>query len=78
MQRVEIRVEGSLDPQWVEWFEGMEITQAAGGETRITGDIPDQAAFYGLIAKLRDLGVRLLAVTLKELEVQAEVCHAKR
>lgn len=66
MQRVEIRVEGCLELQWAEWFEGMEITQPASGETRIAGNIPDQAAFYGLIAKLRDLGVRLLAVSLEK------------
>ena len=66
MQRVEVRVEGCLDRQWAEWFEGMEMTQTTGGETLITGDIVDQAALYGLIGKLRDLGVRLLAIKFEE------------
>ena len=66
IQRVEIRIEGCLDRQWAEWFEGMEFTQTTNGETVITGDIVDQAALYGLIGKLRDLGVKLLGITFTE------------
>jgi hypothetical protein len=63
MQQVEIRIEGCLDPKWAEWFEGMEIIHTNNGETRIIGAVTDQAALYGLIGKLRDLGVRLLAIS---------------
>ena len=66
MQKVMIRIEGCLDPQWAEWFEGFELHLSHTGETIITGDVVDQTALYGLIGKLRDLGVKLLAIQFEE------------
>ena len=62
MQHVEIRVEGHLDPTWADWLEVFSLTHTDEGETILTGEVGDQAALYGLIAKLRDLGVRLISV----------------
>jgi hypothetical protein len=62
MQRAEIRIAGHLDPKWAEWFEGFDLTYTENGETILTGCVADQAALYGLIAKLRDLGVVLISV----------------
>ncbi len=62
MRQVEIRVEGCLDKNWDEWLEGFEIVHVGDDETLLTGRIEDQAALYGMIAKLRDLGVKLLSV----------------
>jgi hypothetical protein len=64
MQLVEIRIEGHLDAQWAEWLEGFDLSYTDSGDTILTGRIPDQAVLYGLIAKLRDLGVTLKAVRL--------------
>lgn len=66
MQRVEIRVEGHLDPTWAEWLDGFNLTHIEQDETILTGTTKDQAALYGLIAKLRDLGVKLLSVNSGE------------
>lgn len=57
-----IRLKGHLDSQWIAWFEGVTITQADNGETVLTGPISDQAALYGLLRKVRDLGLPLIAV----------------
>jgi hypothetical protein len=62
MQRVEIRIEGWLDPLWIDWLDGFSLAYAGENETILTGQVTDQAALYGLIAKLRDLGVKLLSV----------------
>jgi len=62
MSHVEIRVEGHLDTSWAEWLEGFAITHTEENQTILTGVTPDQAALYGLIAKLRDLGVKLVSV----------------
>lgn len=62
MQRVEIRIKSYLDENWSEWLEGLTLTHLDQAETILTGVIKDQAALYGLVAKLRDLGVRLIAV----------------
>ena len=61
-QRVVIRIEGCLDQAWAEWFEGFDIAHTRSGDTTIRGRVSDQAALYGLIAKLRDLGVKLRSV----------------
>ncbi len=62
MQRVEIHIEGHLDQTWADWLDGFTLTHTEEGETILTGKVKDQAALYGLIAKLRDLGVKLLSV----------------
>ena len=64
MQLAEIRIAGHLDAGWAEWFEGFAITYSADAQTILTGTITDQAGFYGLIAKLRDLGVNLVSVKI--------------
>lgn len=62
MQHVEIRVKGRIGERWSEWFDGLTITHSDQDETVLTGPIVDQAALYGLVAKLRDLGLPLLSV----------------
>jgi hypothetical protein len=62
MQRVEIRVQGQLDERWSDWFEGLAITHIEESETVLAGPVADQAALYGLLAKLGALGLPLLSV----------------
>lgn len=60
--RYEIRVRGHLLPEWTAVFEGIEITCQPDGDTSLTGFLPDQAALYGLLLRLRDLGLTLISV----------------
>ena len=69
MRRVEIRVQTCIDADWSEWFDGFEISYTDKGETILAGAVPDQAALYGLIAKLRDLGLPLLSVNRLDSDV---------
>ena len=57
----EIRVQGELTPRWSDWFAGLSV-ESDGGETLIVGPVDDQAALHGLLARIRDLGLPLLAV----------------
>ena len=57
-----IRIGGHLNPRWSEWFDGLEITHLENGVTRLTGPIADQSALFGVLIKLRDLGLVLLSV----------------
>lgn len=57
----EIRVLGQLGEGWSEWLEGLAICHEAG-ETILAGPLPDQAALYGVLLKIRDLGLPLIAV----------------
>ena len=58
----QIRIEGRLGSQWADWFEGLTITPGDNGDTLLTGPVIDQAALHGLLKKVRDLGLPLLAV----------------
>jgi hypothetical protein len=62
MQQVEIRMKGQIDEHWAEWFGGLTITHTDQGETVLTGTVVDEAAMYGLLAKIRDLGLQLISV----------------
>ncbi len=61
--RYVIRVKGHLDPFWQEWFEHLAITHQSDGTTLLSGPIRDQAALYGLLIKMRDLGLTLLELS---------------
>ena len=72
----EIRVNGHLDDRWAGWFEGMTLTRDVNGETRLTGPVVDQAALHGLLRKVRNLGVILVAVL--RLDANADAPNADR
>ncbi len=58
----EIRIEGHLSEQWADWFEGLIVSLEETGVTCLTGPVTDQAALYGLLKKVRDLGMPLVSV----------------
>jgi len=58
----QIRIKGHLGSQWTDWFEGLTITLEEDGDTLLTGPVTDQAALYGLLKKVRDLGLPLVSV----------------
>ena len=62
MLQVEVRIKGEIAEHWSAWFEGLTIIHTDQGETILSGDVIDQATLYGLLAKLRDLGLPLLSV----------------
>ena len=61
----EIRLKGHLDSRWAAWFDGMCLTHESDGTTLIHGAVVDQAALHGLLSKVRDLGLPLVAVNLR-------------
>jgi hypothetical protein len=62
MSVYEIRVKGHLDSHWSAWFDGLIITNLPHGEALLSGALADQAALHGVLMKVRDLGLPLLAV----------------
>jgi hypothetical protein len=68
----QIRVHSCLDDHWVSWFEGMELsTDEARNTTMLIGSLPDQAALYGILARIRDMGLPLLS--LSRLDADADI-----
>ncbi len=68
MQRVEIRVLGKIDEHWSEWFDGLTVAHTELDQTVLSGLVADQAALYGLLAKVRDLGLGLISVNIVSME----------
>jgi hypothetical protein len=60
--RYRIRIRGHLDLAWSAWFDSLTVVQADDGTTELAGPLADQAALFGLLAWLRDLGATLLLV----------------
>lgn len=58
----EIRVQGQLDSNWSDWFNGLEVAPQENGETLIAGRLPDQAALQGILTKVFNLRLVLLSV----------------
>ena len=58
----QIRIQGALDPSWSDWLGGFTITEGEG-ETFLVGDVPDQSALHGILAKINELGLVIISVT---------------
>jgi hypothetical protein len=56
-----ICVKGRLDPQRAAWFDDLGMDYE-NGVTVLTGNLPDQPALYGVLLKIRDLGLELVSV----------------
>jgi hypothetical protein len=68
MNSYEIRVQGRLDQRWSDWFDGLIITYDAEENTVLRGPLVDEAALHGVLIKVRDLALPLLAVNRVEAE----------
>jgi hypothetical protein len=58
----EIRVIGHLENTWADWFDGLKISNLENGEAMIFGYLPDQAALYGVLNRISNLGLTLVSV----------------
>jgi hypothetical protein len=58
----QIKIKGHLDNRWSGWFDNMTISNEANGEAVLHGPLPDQAALHGVLIRIRDLGLPLLAI----------------
>jgi hypothetical protein len=65
MSVYEIRVQGRLDQRWSAWFDGLTISYD-GSNTVLRGPLTDEAALHGVLIKVRDLALPLLAVNRVE------------
>ena len=66
----EIRFEGRLGADWSGWFDGLTVADQPGGETVLRGPVVDQAALYGILVRIRDLGLPLISVRRLDLSSQ--------
>ncbi len=64
----QFRVKENLSPQWAAWFDPLTIENQIGGETVLSGALPDQAALHGVLIRIRNLGLTLVALNSTELD----------
>lgn len=65
MKQVTIRVRGVIDKEWSEWLGNLVIDHV-GTHTKLTGTVSDSAALYGLLNKIRNMGLELVSVDAEE------------
>lgn len=58
----QIRIHGHLDETWINWFSPLAVANEANGEATLTGAVRDQAELHGLLDRVFDLNLTLLAV----------------
>lgn len=66
MDKVEILVKGHLDLSWSDWLGGLEIAHLDQDRSRLAGSLVDQAMLHGILARLRDLDLKILSFQLYE------------
>lgn len=62
----QVRIRGHLSRRWQDRFGDATISPQDSGETLLTALVADQAALYGLLRTVRDVGLPLVSVTRVE------------
>ena len=68
----QIRIQGHLSRQWMDWFDRLTITLEEDGNTLISGPVVDQSALHGILKRIRDLGMPLLSVNSDDFDQAAK------
>lgn len=68
MLKIEIHFKGQINEKWSGWFDGLAISHPDPEETLLSGPVADSASLYGILARLRDLGLQLTSVNSEEIE----------
>ena len=58
----QIRIKNHVDELWIEWFSPLTLVNESNGEATLTGAVRDQAELHGLLDRIFDLNLTLLAV----------------
>jgi hypothetical protein len=66
MQTFEIKLKGRLDEGWADWFDDFSISYEGSDVTVLFGTVCDQPALFGLLLKIRDLGLVLISIRSKD------------
>ncbi len=72
MAKYQIQIKDRLSADWSEWFEEMDMRTNEKGHTVLEGNIPDQSALFGILKKVRDLGLVLISVNTFDEDDQQE------
>ena len=62
---ISIHIKETLGEEWCTWFDGLKITLDEGGNTLLSGCVPDQSAVRGILVKLWDLNLTVVSFNCK-------------
>ena len=71
-----IRVKSQLSQPWADWFGGMLVQNLPNGEAVLVGDLPDYAALYGVVSRMRDLGIEIASVEVNGITAEPAIAPA--
>ena len=57
-----ITLDGHLDAKWKEWLGAKDMALEKDGTTRLWVLIMDQPMLYGILMRIRDLGLTLISI----------------
>ena len=63
--RIRITVRGRLSQRFAHAFDGLALVPRSGA-TELAGEVVDQAQLYGLLTRIRDLGLDLESVNVAD------------
>jgi hypothetical protein len=58
----EIVVDSCLDSRRLRDFEGMDFKYLEDGKMMLAGSLPDQAALFSVISRIRDMNLTLVSI----------------
>lgn len=67
MLDIRIKVRGRLSDRLAAAFDGVRLVRRSGA-TELVGEVVDQTQLYGLLARIRDLGLELESVSVVDKE----------
>ena len=71
-----IRVKSQLSQPWADWFGGMLVQNLPNGEAVLVGDLPDYPALYGVVSRMRDLGIEIASVEVNGIAAEPAITPA--
>ena len=69
-----VLINGHLGDSLTDWFQDVELISRPDGNTLIIGNDLDQAALFGMLLFIRDLGIQILLVARRDLQ-ETEACR---
>ena len=68
-----VRVKGHVDDSWLEWFDGLTISNEPDGEAVLSAPFVDQAALHAVLARIHSLNLLLISVMRGEPEARSGI-----
>ena len=66
MRFIEIHIKSSIDPNLLDWFQGIAVQPISPDESCLSGEVADNSAIYGILSTLGSLGLSLISVSVSD------------